>query len=177
MVASRRLSRRASALAAAAATTLLGGPPTVSWAWCGADYPGQLAWDEQQIPFEREGYRGDVLVRVVGGNMRPSAGGTVLQNRVATALQKSKVDVSALTPVLVVGVPGLAFDYLENLEALAVSGRQVIFVGTCGAATAEDARMWLSALRAQDPKRTDAVVASAEVAAQQRHERERAEGL
>ena len=56
------------------------------------------------------------------------------------ALRRAQVDASALAPVLVVGVPGLAFDYLENLESLAVSGRPIMYVGTCGAATADTSR-------------------------------------
>ena len=109
------LSRRGavrSALVAAAATF---GPSQPARAWCGERFPSwayYLTWDERAVPFEVQGVKGVVLYRVVGDVARE---------------EKSKVP-----PVLVVGTPGLGYEYLENLEALTVSDRRVIEVTFAG---------------------------------------------
>ena len=105
--------------------------PSVGHAWCGGDFPGQLAWDESLLSLDS----GEVLTRLVGVPAGGNGQNRILQNRVTAALRTTNVDSTRLAPVLVVGVPGLPFDYLENLETLAISGRPILFVGTCGSAT------------------------------------------
>ena len=142
----------------------LNGWPSASNAWCGGDYPGQLIYDEDLLPVKLDtGGTSDVLVRRVGGRI---GRGTILQNNVNNAIKRYDLDITQLAPILVVGVPGLQFDYLENLETLAVSGRQVIFVGTCEAvaATEPDKRRWLADEQSTAP--TKAPI-STEVAASQ----------
>ena len=67
------------------------------------------------MPFEWQGYKGEVFCRVVGDKLREANTG--------------------VPPVLLVGNPGVGFDYLENLEVATVSDRRVIevtFAGTRG---------------------------------------------
>jgi len=106
--------------AAAAATSFLASPTAPARAWCGERFPSwayYVKWDETAVPFSWQGYEGELLVRVVGDKLRERSTG--------------------VPPVLLVGDPGVAYDYLENLEALTVSDRRVIevtFAGTRGAA-------------------------------------------
>ena len=95
----RRISRRALALAAG----LLARPESSS-AWCGGDFPGQLAWTEQVLPYvdQQTKISSEVLVRCVGGTTRRGSGYNILQNRVAMSLEQNNVNLSALAPVLVV---------------------------------------------------------------------------
>ena len=109
---SRRLALQRACLAAAAA---LSPPLPPASAWCGDKFPSWayfIKWDETSVPFEWEGSRGEVLCRVVGDKLRESKTG--------------------VPPVLLVGTPGLGYDYLENLEALTVSDRRVIEVTFAG---------------------------------------------
>lgn len=67
------------------------------------------------MPFEWQGYKGEVFCRVVGDKLREAKTG--------------------VPPVLLVGNPGVGYDYLENLEVATVSDRRVIevtFAGTRG---------------------------------------------
>ena len=67
------------------------------------------------MPFEWQGYKGEVFCRVVGDKLRETKTG--------------------VPPVLLVGNPGVGYDYLENLEVATVSDRRVIevtFAGTRG---------------------------------------------
>jgi pimeloyl-ACP methyl ester carboxylesterase len=112
--ASRRLTLQRACLAAAAVLS----PQLPASAWCGEKYPSWayfLKWDETSVPFEWDGQKGEVYCRVVGDKRRESNTG--------------------VPPVLLVGNPGMGYDYLENLEALTVSDRRVIeiaFAGTRG---------------------------------------------
>ncbi len=114
--ASRRLALQLAAAAAVAA------PRQPAEAWCGEKFPSwayYIKWDEAAIPFEWDGRKGEVGCRVVGDKLREKNTG--------------------VPPVLLVGTPGLGYDYLENLEALTVSDRRVIevtFAGTRGDAPA-----------------------------------------
>jgi pimeloyl-ACP methyl ester carboxylesterase len=86
-------------------------------AWCGERIPSwayYLKWDEVSVPFSFGGEQGNVRYRVVGDQTREVATG--------------------VPPVLVVGTPGLGYDYLENIEALTVSDRRVIEVTFAGTA-------------------------------------------
>ena len=112
--ATRRLTLQRACLAAAAVLS----PQLPASAWCGEKYPSWayfLKWDETSVPFEWDGQKGEVYCRVVGDKRRESNTG--------------------VPPVLLVGNPGMGYDYLENLEALTVSDRRVIeiaFAGTRG---------------------------------------------
>jgi pimeloyl-ACP methyl ester carboxylesterase len=64
------------------------------------------------VPFEWEGAKGTVFARVVGDFARESS--------------------SSVTPVLLIGSPGVGYDYLENLEALTVSDRRVVELAFAG---------------------------------------------
>jgi len=114
LAASRRLTLQRACLAAAAVLS----PQLPASAWCGEKYPSWayfLKWDETSVPFEWDGQKGEVYCRVVGDKRRESNTG--------------------VPPVLLVGNPGMGYDYLENLEALTVSDRRVIeiaFAGTRG---------------------------------------------
>ena len=101
-------------------------PSLPASAWCGGYFPGKLAsnWDELTVPFEGpDGYTAEIFVRKVDSPRR--------------------LERPTLPPVLVVGVPGVPYDYLENLEALVVSGRSVIEVNTCEAPVDRRSRKWL----------------------------------
>ena len=114
LAASRRLTLQRACLAAAAVLS----PQLPASAWCGEKYPSWayfLKWDETTVPFEWDGQKGEVYCRVVGDKLRESKTG--------------------VPPVLLVGNPGMGYDYLENLEAITVSDRRVIeiaFAGTRG---------------------------------------------
>lgn len=100
-----------------AAATLVG-PSERAHAWCGERFPSwayYLQWDQQEVPFEWRGIKSSVSYRIVGDEVRE---------------QKS-----AVPPVLVLGTPGLGYEYLENLEAITLTDRRVIevtFAGTGG---------------------------------------------
>ena len=100
----------------AALSAVLQPPAAPAHAWCGEKVPGWayfLKWDERPVPFIWEGVKAEVLCRVVGDKGRESKTG--------------------VPPVLLVGNPGVGYDYLENLEGLTVSDRRVIevvFAGT-----------------------------------------------
>ena len=89
--------------------------PLSARAWCGERFPSwayYLKWDEVDVPFEFRGSKGAVRYRIVGDTARESKTG--------------------VPPILVVGAPGVGYDYMENFEALAVSDRRVIEVTFAG---------------------------------------------
>ncbi|EOD27238.1 hypothetical protein EMIHUDRAFT_205238 [Emiliania huxleyi CCMP1516] len=96
--------------------------PRAAVGWCGEAVPSWaffVKWDDGRVPFEWEGAKGEAYCRVVGDRAREAKAG--------------------VPPILLVGTPGLGYDYLENLEALTVSDRrvvEVVFAGTNGAASA-----------------------------------------
>ena len=57
----------------------------------------QIKWDETAVPFEWQGYKGEVFCRVVGDKLREANTG--------------------VPPVLLVGNPGVGFDYLRGAPA------------------------------------------------------------
>ncbi len=84
------------------AALLLSTPSDKASAWCGAAPPSWayfLPWDEPEP-------NSDLRPRLVGDASQEAERG--------------------VAPVLVLGAPGLPYDYLENLEALSVSGRRVV---------------------------------------------------
>ncbi|KAL1510969.1 hypothetical protein AB1Y20_005794 [Prymnesium parvum] len=103
MIASRRL---VSNLAAAClACRWLGSPPP-SVAWCGEPYP-PYAYTLPWFEFNAGTPSLPISMRVVGDN-RPEA-------------------TKHLSPLLVLPSPSLSYEYLETLEALAVSERRIAF--------------------------------------------------
>ena len=92
--------------------------PRPAAAWCGERFPSwayYLKWDQQTIPFEHNGQTSAVEYRVVGDQVREKKAG--------------------VPPIMVVGTPGVGYEYLENLEALSVSDRRIVevtFPGTSG---------------------------------------------
>ena len=112
------------------ASTATPGGALPAHAWCGGIFPGKNPGEpvEETVPFTRGSYRTDVFVR------------RVMPGR---SVKQQPLYVPDLPPVLLVGCPGVAYDYLENLETLVVSGRQVIAVNTCEAPTSRDGRAWL----------------------------------
>ena len=141
------LSRRAAVTAFGCTAASAASAP--SHAWCGGIFPGRNPGNpmEQTVPFERGSYRTNVFVR----RILPSS-----------SVSRQRTFVDGLPAVLVVGCPAVAYDYLENLEALVVSGRQVVVVNTCEAPTSRDGRPWLPAAQPPGPleMRTVAVAAS-----------------
>jgi len=97
-------------------------------AWCGEAFPQwayYLKWDENAVSFSWEGGVSKVRYRVVGDVAR--------ENR------------SGVPPILLVGNPGVGYDYLENFEALTVSDRRVIevsFAGLGESAKPSTAQLW-----------------------------------
>lgn len=86
-------------------------------AWCGEQFPPwayYLKWDQIAVPFEYGGVKGETFCRVVGDVAREQKAG--------------------VPPVLLVGNPGVGYDYMENMEALSVSDRRVIEVVFAGTA-------------------------------------------
>lgn len=79
-------------------------------AFCGEPFPDwaySLAFEEGVIPYRKEGYKGNIFIRVVGEEKK-----------------EEKAKVSPL--VLIPSGPGLSHEYLETLEAAAKDGRRVI---------------------------------------------------
>uniref|UniRef100_A0A7S0L3I9 AB hydrolase-1 domain-containing protein n=1 Tax=Coccolithus braarudii TaxID=221442 RepID=A0A7S0L3I9_9EUKA len=109
----RRIAMRNTLLAAATATL---GPIWPAHAWCGEQVPAWaffLKWDEvPAVPFEYDGIKGTCFCRVVGDVAREQKAG--------------------VPPILVVGDPGLGYDYIENIETLSVSDRRLIEVNFAG---------------------------------------------
>ena len=136
----RRPSRREALVRAACTAAVCCAP--VSWAppalaWCGGYFPGKLTneWDEKLIPYENAeaGYTTDLFVRIVDPPRRRAYGSSALEYKARPPLP----------PVLVVGCPGVNYDYCENLEGLVVSGRRVIEVNTCEAPVDRQSRPWM----------------------------------
>lgn len=102
--------------------------PQASRAWCGERYPSWayfLKWDELRVPFSVGEMNGECFCRVVGDVGREQKAG--------------------VPPVLLVGTPGVGYEYLENLETLTVSDRRVIEVTFAGTeAKAADAAALLT---------------------------------
>jgi len=112
--------RRAMVLGAAAAVTLA--PSRPATAWCGESFPPwayYLKWDELAVPFQVGEARGQVFCRIVGDIAREQKSGC--------------------PPLLLVGTPGLSYEYLENLEALTVSDRRVVEVTFAGTSASDKA--------------------------------------
>ena len=96
----------------AAAALLTQAPPAPARAWCGEQFPSwafYLKWDQAAA--------GGTNYRIVGDRARESKTG--------------------VPPILVVGAPGIGYEYLENFEALTVSDRRVIFASVAGTAPAQ----------------------------------------
>ena len=116
----RRVPQRRFVVQGAAAAVVAA--PRAAVGWCGEAVPSWaffVKWDDGRVPFEWEGAKGEAYCRVVGDRAREAKAG--------------------VPPILLVGTPGLGYDYLENLEALTVSDRrvvEVVFAGTNGAASA-----------------------------------------
>jgi len=119
------------ALLAAAASFV---PTDPARAWCGEQVPSwafYLKWDENpKVPFEFNGVKGSCFCRVVGDLAREQKAG--------------------VPPILIVGDPGIGYDYMENLETLAVSDRRLVEVNFAGSASAvPDALLSYDACAAQ----------------------------
>ena len=116
-----RLVGRRRAVAAVLASVLA--TPQPMQAWCGEQFPSwafYLKWDQNPaVPFTYQGAQGSAFYRIVGDITRE---------------QKTGVP-----PVLVVGAPGVSYEYLENFEALTVSDRRVIEVTFAGTASSGSA--------------------------------------
>lgn len=93
-------------------------------AWCNGYFEGKISNDvaESAVPFVSGSYSTNVFVRNVRPPSRRVMGGSV-----------SFPVLPPLPPVVVIGTPGVTYDYLENLQALALSGRRVLMLGTCEA--------------------------------------------
>ena len=93
-------------------------------AWCNGYFEGTITNDvsERAVPFVSGSYSTNVFVRTVRPPSRRVMGGSV-----------SFPTLPPLPPVVVIGTPGVTYDYLENLQALALSGRRVLMLGTCEA--------------------------------------------
>lgn len=110
--------------------------------WCGGTFPGKIpaAWDELVVPFTAEPlYRTNIFVRIT--SLRSPSSAKVLQ-----------LANPPLPPILLIGCPGVGYEYLENLEACSVSGRQVIAVNTCEAPIDRTGRSWLPPSPPPGPK-------------------------
>ena len=132
---SRRALVRAACVAATCAPLWSARP---ALAWCGGYFPGKLSneWDELLVEYENaaQGYKTDIFVRIVDPPRRRVYGGANI---------KEYRELPRLPPVLVVGCPGVNYEYLENLEGVVVSGRRVILLNTCEAPVDRDARAWM----------------------------------
>ena len=103
----------------AAAALLTQAPPAPARAWCGENFPSwafYLKWDQSALPLQDNPKAGATSYRIVGDLVRESKAG--------------------VPPILVVGAPGIGYEYLENFEALTVSDRRVVFVALAGTAPA-----------------------------------------
>jgi len=118
----RRVPQRRFVVQGGAFVVAAAAAPRAAVGWCGEAVPSWaffVKWDDGRVPFEWEGAKGEAYCRVVGDRAREAKAG--------------------VPPILLVGTPGLGYDYLENLEALTVSDRrvvEVVFAGTNGAASA-----------------------------------------
>jgi uncharacterized membrane protein len=104
---------RRAVLGAAASATFMPSLPVA--AWCGEQYPPwayYLKWDELAVPFAVGEAKGEVICRIVGDIAREQKSGC--------------------PPLIIVGTPGLGYEYMENLEALTVSDRRVVEVTFAG---------------------------------------------
>lgn len=126
-----RLPRRRELVAALALAASSAPPPLPALAYCNGVFPGKISNDvqEQIVPFTLNSYRTDVFVRAVRPPKRRVSGGFVAFETLPD-----------LPAVLVVGCPGVPYDYVENLEALVLSGRRVFMANTCEAPVE---RSWL----------------------------------
>ena len=108
------IDRRAAVLAATSLLTAL--PPLPAAAWCGETLPSwayYLKWDENPaLPITFGGTSATASYRIVG--------------------DKAREDKTQVPPVLVVGAPGIGYDYIESFEALTVSDRRIIEVTFAG---------------------------------------------
>jgi len=108
------LSRRSLLTAAGAAAAAA--PALPSLAWCGERAPEWALWlqwnENPSLKFTYKGATGTVFYRIIGDQAREKG--------------------SAVPPVLVVGNPGIGYDYMETLEALTISDRRVVEVNFAG---------------------------------------------
>lgn len=113
------------AVLAATAAAFATAPALPARAWCGTETPRWgffLQWTEKpKVPFKYKGVRGTVFYREVGDLAREENAG--------------------VTPILIVGTPGLGYNYLENFEASTVCDRRVVEVTLAGSDTAVDPRL------------------------------------
>ena len=144
---------RRSLISAASSAVGLVLAPQPALSWCAGYFPGKISndWDEQTVLFTDGDYSTEVFVRVVSPPRRRPVGST-------SAIYPQ---LPALPPVLIVGCPGVSYDYCENLEALAVSGRRVVLVNTCEAPVT---RNWM---RSETPVRGPPAMRTPAVAARQ----------
>ncbi|CAM9236611.1 unnamed protein product, partial [Choristocarpus tenellus] len=110
-----------SALATSCVAATIGNPSQAA-AFCGDPYPSWayfLDFDEVMIPFNFQGYSGELLVRTVG-------------NKKAAAKAKHN-------PIVVIpGGPGLPHDYLETLEGASQDDRVVVEFDPIGTGSSSD---------------------------------------
>lgn len=134
------------ATAALALTTRHGLQPQPAQAWCGGYYPGKISndWDETTVKFEVAEYSTEVFTRVMDPPRRAVYGSSSKGFRTGSS--------SSLPTILLVGCPGVSYDYLENLEGCALSGRRVISVNTCEAPTDRTSRSWLADAPERGPR-------------------------
>ena len=115
-------------------------PAAPALAWCGGYFPGKISNDinEEFVPFSAVAadgaeYRTNIFVRIVRPPRRAVFGSSA----------RKFASLPPLPAVLVVGFPGVSYDYCENLEGLAVSGRRVILVNTCEAPLRAETKEWM----------------------------------
>ena len=111
-----------------AAAALTAAPTHPALAWCGETFPSwafYLKWDQNSVPFAYQGVEGSTSYRILGDIAREKRSG--------------------VPPILVVGCPGVGYEYLENLEALTVSDRRIVevtFAGTAPGAVCAQVEPW-----------------------------------
>ena len=108
--------RRREWVAALLASSTCAPPPQPARAYCNGVFPRKISNDvsERVVPFALGDYSTELVVRAVRPPRRRVLGGLV-----------EFPTLPPLPPVAVVGCPGVPNDYLENLEALVLSGRRV----------------------------------------------------
>ena len=134
----------------AALTVAASAPPLPALAYCNGHYPGKITNDVQErlVPFSLGSYRTNVFVREVSPPRHRVMGGSVAFETLPS-----------LPPVLLVGCPGVPYDYCENLEGLVLSGRRVFAVNTCEAPVE---RGWLPPRLARGPREARRPVVAAQ---------------
>ena len=112
-----------------------------SHAWCGGFFPGKVTndWDERLVHYVAGDYETDIFVRIINPPRRRVMGSS------SREFPKGPLP---LPPVLLIGCPGVSYEYLENLEGLVISGRQVIAINTCEAPVDRD---WVVAPPSRGP--------------------------